>query len=80
MAQTLLELEQLLSQKNLRRIAEEPGRFLAATQGAPPEKQAQIKKILQDFKAIEAALGTVTTRKKKPEYHTLNTGSATQSA
>jgi hypothetical protein len=56
MAQTLLELEQLLSQKNLRRIAEEPGRFLAATQGAPPEKQAQIKKILQDFKAIEAAL------------------------
>ena len=31
-------------------------------------------------KAIEAALGTVTTRKKKPEYHTLNTGSATQAA
>jgi hypothetical protein len=56
MAQTLLELEQLLSQKNLRRIAEEPGRFLAATQGAPPEKQAQVKKILQDFKTIEAAL------------------------
>jgi hypothetical protein len=56
MAQTLLELEQLLSQKNLRRIAEEPGRFLAATQGAPPEKQAQVKKILEDFKAIEAAL------------------------
>ena len=56
MAQTLLELEQLLSQKNLRRIAEEPGRFLAATQGAPPEKQAQVKKILQDFKNIEAAL------------------------
>jgi hypothetical protein len=56
MAQTLLELEQLLSQKNLRRIAEEPGRFLAATQGAPPEKQTQVKKILQDFKTIEAAL------------------------
>jgi hypothetical protein len=56
MAQTLLELEQLIAQKNLRRIAEEPGRFLAATQGAPPEKQAQVKKILEDFKAIEAAL------------------------
>jgi hypothetical protein len=56
MAQTLLELEQLLSQKNLRRIAEEPGRFLAATQGASPEKQAQVKKILEDFKTIEAAL------------------------
>jgi hypothetical protein len=56
MAQTLLELEQLLSQKNFRRIAEEPGRFLAATQGAAPEKQAQVKKILADFKAVEAAL------------------------
>jgi hypothetical protein len=56
MAQTLLELEQLIAQKNLRRIAEEPGRFLAATQGAPPEKQTQVKKILEDFKSIEAAL------------------------
>jgi hypothetical protein len=56
MAQTLLELEQLLAQKNLRRIAEEPGRFLAATQGALPEKQALVKKILQDFKTIEGAL------------------------
>jgi hypothetical protein len=56
MAQTLLELEQLLAQKNLRRIAEEPGRFLAATQGASPEKQALVKKILQDFKTIEGAL------------------------
>jgi hypothetical protein len=56
MAQVLLELDQLISQKNLRRIAEEPGRFLAATQGAPPERQAQLKKILEDFKSIEAAL------------------------
>jgi tetratricopeptide (TPR) repeat protein len=56
MAQTLVELDQLLAQKNLRRIAEEPGRFLAAAQGAPPEKQALVKKILQDFKNIEAAL------------------------
>ncbi len=56
MAQTLLELDQLIAQKNLRRIAEDPGRFLAAAQGAPTEKQAQVKKILEDFKSIEAAL------------------------
>jgi hypothetical protein len=56
MAQTLLELDQLIAQKNLRRIAEDPGRFLAAAQGAPAEKQAQVKKILEDFKSIEAAL------------------------
>ncbi len=56
MAQALIELDQLIAQKNLRRIAEEAGRFLAATQTAPPEKQAVLKKILGDFKSVEAAL------------------------
>jgi hypothetical protein len=56
MAQTLIELDQLIAQKNFRRIAEEAGRFLAATQTAPPEKQATLKKILEDFKSVEAAL------------------------
>ncbi len=56
MAQALIELDQLVAQKNLRRIAEEAGRFLAATQTAPPEKQAMLKKILEDFKSVEAAL------------------------
>ncbi len=58
MAQALIELDQLIAQKNLRRIAEEAGRFLAATQNAPAEKQAQLKQILTDFKAVEAALMT----------------------
>lgn len=31
-------------------------------------------------RAIEAALGTVQQRKKKPEYHALTTGSTTQNA
>ncbi len=56
MAQALLELDQLIAQKNLRRIAEEAGRFLAAAQGAPPEKLNQVKQILNDFKSVEAAL------------------------
>jgi hypothetical protein len=56
MAQALLELDQLIAQKNLRRIADEAGRFLAATQNAPAEKQTQLKQILSDFKAVEASL------------------------
>jgi hypothetical protein len=55
-AQALLELEQLLAQKNFRRITEEAGRFLAATQQAPAEKQAQLKTVLDDVKALEGAL------------------------
>lgn len=55
-AQALNDLEQLIAQKNFRRIADEAGRFLAATQMAPQEKQAQLKTILEDFKSLEAAL------------------------
>jgi hypothetical protein len=55
-AQALNELNQLIAQKNFRRIAEEAGRFLAATHLAPAEKQAELKAILDDFKSIEAAL------------------------
>jgi hypothetical protein len=56
MAQALVELDQLIAQKNLRRIVDEAGRFLAATQNAPAEKQAQLKQILTDFKLVESAL------------------------
>lgn len=56
LAQTQVEMEQLVAQRNFRRIGEEAGRFLAATQASTPEKQAQLKKILEDFKALEAAL------------------------
>jgi hypothetical protein len=58
MAQALLELDQLIAQKNLRRIADEAGRFLAATQNAPAQKQAQLKQILTDFKSVETSLLT----------------------
>jgi hypothetical protein len=55
-AQALQEMEQLIAQKNTRRIAEDPGRFLAAVQSASPEKQAQLKSILDEFKTIEGTL------------------------
>lgn len=56
MSQALVELDQLIAQKNIRRIADEAGRFLAATHTASPEKQAQLKAILEDFKSMETAL------------------------
>ena len=55
-AQALLEMEQLIAQKNFRRIAEDAGRFLAATQNADAEKQAQLKGILNEVKVLEGAL------------------------
>jgi hypothetical protein len=58
--QTLLEFEQLVAQKNFRRIAEDPGRFLAAAQNAPPEKQAQLKAVLESVKRMEGALMAAT--------------------
>lgn len=56
LAQTQMEMEQLIAQKNVRRIAEESGRFLAAMQASPPDKQAKLKQILEDFKVIETSL------------------------
>ena len=57
MAQALQELDQLIAQKNFKRIADDAGRFLAATQNAPVEKQSQLKDILNDYKSIEGSLG-----------------------
>ncbi len=56
MSQATVELDQLIAQKNIRRIADEAPRFLAATHNAPPEKQAQLKAVLEDFKSMETAL------------------------
>jgi len=55
-AQTLQEMEQLVAQGNTRRIAEDAGRFLAAVQTASPEKQSQLRLILDDYKSIESTL------------------------
>jgi hypothetical protein len=55
-AQALLEMDQLLTQKNFRRIADDAGRFLAAVQNASVEKQTQLKRVLDDVKMLEGAL------------------------
>ncbi len=51
----LLEFDQLVSQKNYRQIASNPGRFLMATQ-VNPDRQETLKKILEDMKTIEGSL------------------------
>lgn len=56
--QAQMELDQLVAQKNYRRIAEDSGRFLAASQGASQPKQEQLKEVLDTFKTVETALLT----------------------
>ena len=54
-AQALSDFDQLLSQKNYRRIFDDKMRFIAAT-ATQPEKQAALKKVLDDVTQIEIAM------------------------
>lgn len=49
------ELEQLMAQKNFRRIADESGKFIAATATSPALADS-LKKILDEFRVMETAL------------------------
>jgi hypothetical protein len=52
---TLIDFDQLLSQKNFRQIFENSPRYLAAT-ALYPERQEQMKKVMTDMQSIEAAI------------------------
>jgi hypothetical protein len=54
-AQALSDFDQLLGQKNYRRIFDDKMRFIAAT-ATQPEKQAALKKVLDDMTQIEIAM------------------------
>lgn len=49
------ELEQLMAQKNFRRIADESGKFIAATATSPTLAES-LKKILDEFRILETTL------------------------
>lgn len=49
------DFDQLLSQKNYRQIYDDKMRFIAAT-AMFPEKQAQLRKVLEDMAQVEAAI------------------------
>ncbi|MDX2082035.1 MAG: hypothetical protein SFU53_14715 [Terrimicrobiaceae bacterium] len=51
----IVDFEQLLGQKNYRRIAEDQLRFIAAT-AMYPDKQEQLRKVLEQITGIEAAI------------------------
>lgn len=51
----LMDLDQLLSQKNYRQIFDDQMRFIAAT-AMHPEKQEQLRKVLTDMQTIEKAI------------------------
>jgi hypothetical protein len=56
MALTLKELEGLVARRDFRRIDEQSARFLVAVQSASPEKQAQLREILEQSREVEGAL------------------------
>lgn len=51
----LVDFDQLLSQKNFRQIYDDKMRFIAAT-AMFPEKQEQLRKVLEDMATIESAI------------------------
>jgi hypothetical protein len=53
--QALLELDQLIQQKNYRRIYDNSARFVAAA-AQYPEREQQLKAVLEDMKKIETAV------------------------
>jgi hypothetical protein len=55
MQRAVLDFDQLLGQKNYRRIMEENARFIAAT-AQDPERQAKLKGVLDNMQTIEAAI------------------------
>ena len=55
MQRAVLDFDQLLSQKNYRRIMDDAPRFLAAT-SQNPDRAAQLKEVLTNMKDIEAGL------------------------
>ena len=55
MQRAVLDFDQLLGQKNYRRILEENARFIAAT-AQDPARQSQLQAVLKDMQTVEAAI------------------------
>ncbi len=63
----LVDFDQLLSQKNYRQIFDDKMRFIAAT-AMYPEKQEQLRKVLDDMATIEAAIIRAQEVEKRGDY------------
>jgi len=63
----LVDFDQLLSQKNHRQIFDDKMRFIAAT-AMYPQKQEQLRKVLDDMAVIEAAIIRAQEVEKRGDY------------
>ncbi len=66
-SRAMVDFDQLISQKNYRQIYEDRMRFIAAT-AMYPEKQEQLRKVLEDMQVIETALIQAQEIEKRGDY------------
>jgi tetratricopeptide (TPR) repeat protein len=66
-SRAMVDFDQLVSQKNYRQVYEDRMRFIAAT-AMYPEKQEQLRKVLEDMQVIETALIQAQEIEKRGDY------------
>ena len=66
-SRAMVDFDQLVSQKNYRQIYEDRMRFIAAA-AMYPEKQEQLRKVLEDMQVIETALIQAQEIEKRGDY------------
>jgi tetratricopeptide (TPR) repeat protein len=66
-SRAMVDFDQLVSQKNYRQIFEDRMRFIAAT-AMYPERQEQLRKVLDDMQVIETALIQAQEIEKRGDY------------
>ena len=66
-SRALVDFDQLLSQKNYRQILDDKMRFIAAT-AMYPERQEQLRKVLEDMQVIETSIIQAQEIEKRGDY------------
>ena len=66
-SRALVDFDQLLSQKNFRQILDDKMRFIAAT-SMYPEKQEQLRKVLENMQVIETSIIQAQEIEKRGDY------------
>lgn len=66
-SRALVDFDQLVSQKNYRQIYDDRMRFIAAT-AMHPDKQEQLRRVLEDMQAIETAIIQAQEIEKRADY------------
>ena len=67
MQRAILDFDQLLAQKNLRRIMDDAPRFIAATTQYP-DRAAQLKDVMESMKSVEAAIMRAEEMKRQSNF------------